>query len=75
MYTKFDEATIVLYPTAGVIDVPLSREGSTALNTYVRVMSRNNTNAGISAIPGVHYRYDERKCALCVSLCVCVSAC
>lgn len=45
----------MVYPTAGVLEVPLLRIGSTALNSYVRVVVTNLTVAKIPAIPGVHF--------------------
>lgn len=55
MYVKFQQKQTVLYPTAGIVDIPVDRVGSVGLTTYFFVKTVNRTTAGIVALPGVHY--------------------
>lgn len=56
VYVKFQQEQTVVYPAAGVYQIPILRLGDLSLNSYVRIVSVNMTTSGIAAIPEVHYR-------------------
>ncbi len=56
VFIKFQHEQTVLYPTAGIVNLPVLRVGSTGLTSYFFLKSYNRTTAGIPALPDVHYR-------------------
>lgn len=59
MFIKFVQTATHLFPTAGIVNIPMVRVGSANLGIQFRVLVHVHTISGIAPIPDKHFRCVE----------------